>query len=367
MSTIDLSRYQQDVCADQPCGPDLLYDAEYVQLTQIMQGTPEVEYGDMRVDAADPDWKSAEALSLKLLARTRDLRLAVWLTRALVGQHGYDGLDDGLALIEDYIERYWDHVHPILDPEDDDPTERLNTIVALDDMDGLLGQVRLAALARSAAYGAVCLRDIDLATGELPARADDTPRKMAAIDAVFHAVPFIDLEAVADTIERSCERLEHIEAVLGRHLDRVNAAGLQRLPKTLRHAARLVRDQLRRHPGAPRAPLERGADTGAVPAGDDSGPTARASGDIKSRDDVARQIDRICEYYALEEPGSPVPILLQRAKRLINMNFIELMSELSPQGLAETCFLFGVSPGASNSDSADEEAFSINERSYPDA
>jgi type VI secretion system protein ImpA len=367
MSPIDLSPYLQDVCADQPCGPDLLYDAEYVQLAQIMQGTPEVEYGDMRVEAADPDWKSAEALALKLLVRTRDLRLVVWLTRAWVGQHGYAGLDDGLALIEGYIERYWDHVHPALDPEDGDPTERLNTIMALDDMDGLLGQVRVAALARSAVHGPVSLRDIDLATGELPARADDEPRKMAAIEAVFHAVPFIDLEGVGDAIERSCGRLERIEAILGGHLERVNAAALQRLPKTLRHAAKLVRDQLRRHPGAAPTPIEQGPDAEAMPAQGDGHPGRQASGDIKSRDDVARQIDRICDYYALEEPGSPVPMLLQRAKRLINMNFIEIMSELSPQGLAETCFLFGVSPGAPMAVAADEEAFSINERSYPDA
>jgi type VI secretion system protein ImpA len=367
MSTIDLSRYLQDVCADQPCGPDLLYDAEYVHLTQIMQGTPEVEYGEMRVDAADPDWKSAEALALKLLARTRDLRLAVWLTRAWVGQHGYAGLDDGLALVGDYIERYWDHVHPALDPEDGDPTERLNTIMALDDMEGLLGQVRVAALARSAVHGPVSLRDIDLATGELPARADEQPRKMAAIEAVFQAVPFIDLAGVVDAIERSCERLERIEAILSEHLERVSAAGLQCLPRTLRHAARLMRDQLRRHPDAPRAPIEQSADTGAMPAQDDGSPSRHGSGDIESRDDVARQIDRICDYYAAEEPGSPVPVLLQRAKRLINMNFIELMSELSPQGLAETCFLFGVSPGAPIVGATDEEAFSINERSYPDA
>jgi type VI secretion system protein ImpA len=357
MSIIDLFHYLHDVSAEQPCGPDLLYDPDYIQLTQIMQGTPEVEYGDMRLDAADPDWKSAEALALKLLARTRDLRLAVWLIQALVGLHGYAGLDDGLALIEGLIDRYWDHVHPALDPEDGDPTERLNTIVALDDMDGLLRQVRLATLAKSSMYGQVCLRDIDIATGELAHPKDEQPISMAAIEAVFHAVPFAELEDLADTIERACARVHHMDAMLSERLNRSDATGLEKLPKTLGHAAKAVREQLRRHPGATDESNQQGACRNAT---DElgNGQQARLGSPINSRDDVARQIERICEYYASQEPGSPVPILLQRAKRLINMNFIELMSELSPQGLAEISLLIGASPEVRHSEYDVEEAFS---------
>jgi type VI secretion system protein ImpA len=365
MSIIDLFHYLHDVSAEQPCGPDLLYDPDYIQLTQIMQGTPEVEYGDMRLDAADPDWKSAEALALKLLARTRDLRLAVWLMRALVGLHGYAGLDDGLALIEGLIDRYWDHVHPALDPDDGDPTERLNTIVALDDMDGLLRQVRLATLAKSGMYGQVCLRDIDMATGELAHPKNEKPMGMAAVEAVFHAVPFAELEGLADTIERACARVHHMDAMLSERLNRSDATGLEKLPKTLGHAAKVVREQLRRHPGAVNEFNAQGEGQSATDeAGKDREP--RVDGQINSRDDVARQVERICEYYAMQEPGSPVPILLQRAKRLINMNFIELMSELSPQGLAEISFLFGAKPDVGPFDRDGQEAFSTNQQGYPD-
>jgi type VI secretion system protein ImpA len=96
-------------------------------------------------------------------------------------------------------------------------------------------------------------------------------------------------------------------------------------------------------------------DVAAMPLAD-----AGADGDIHSRDDVARLLDRICEYYALEEPGSPVPMLLQRAKRLINMNFIELMSELSPQGSAEIGFLLGIRPEMPHPGIDPSEAYSTN-------
>ncbi len=51
---------------------------------------------------------------------------------------------------------------------------------------------------------------------------------------------------------------------------------------------------------------------------------------IRSRNDATAAIDAVCDYFRSHEPASPVPLLLQRAKRLISMNFIELMHELAP-------------------------------------
>jgi type VI secretion system protein ImpA len=52
-------------------------------------------------------------------------------------------------------------------------------------------------------------------------------------------------------------------------------------------------------------------------------------GSIKSRDDVVRIIDSICEYYAQVEPASPVPYLLRRAQKIVKMNFVQTMQELN--------------------------------------
>jgi type VI secretion system protein ImpA len=58
-------------------------------------------------------------------------------------------------------------------------------------------------------------------------------------------------------------------------------------------------------------------------------------GRITSRDDVVRMLDRICEYYERNEPSSPVPLLLRRAKRLVSKDFMEIMRELVPDGVAQ--------------------------------
>jgi type VI secretion system protein ImpA len=64
---------------------------------------------------------------------------------------------------------------------------------------------------------------------------------------------------------------------------------------------------------------------------DTSGPEGFAiNGTIQSRQDVIRLLDQICEYYARTEPSSPLPLLLRRARRLAEMDFLQIVDELTP-------------------------------------
>jgi type VI secretion system protein ImpA len=59
------------------------------------------------------------------------------------------------------------------------------------------------------------------------------------------------------------------------------------------------------------------------------------SGGISSRDDVLRAIDGITAYYAKHEPASPIPMLLGRCRRLVTMDFIDIVRELVPEAMAQ--------------------------------
>jgi type VI secretion system protein ImpA len=58
-------------------------------------------------------------------------------------------------------------------------------------------------------------------------------------------------------------------------------------------------------------------------------------GRITSRDDVVRVLDKVCEYYERNEPSSPVPVLLRRARRLVPKDFMEILRDLVPDGVAQ--------------------------------
>jgi type VI secretion system protein ImpA len=65
------------------------------------------------------------------------------------------------------------------------------------------------------------------------------------------------------------------------------------------------------------------------------------SGPIQSREDVIRSLDQVCDWYARNEPSSPVPLLLRRAKRLVNKSFLEAVQDLSPSGVTEVQTIAG--------------------------
>jgi type VI secretion system protein ImpA len=62
---------------------------------------------------------------------------------------------------------------------------------------------------------------------------------------------------------------------------------------------------------------------------------------IRSRDEVIRALDKICEYYQRSEPSSPLPLMLERAKRLVPLGFLELIRDLAPDAVAQAEALRG--------------------------
>src|SRR5439155_26871758 len=60
------------------------------------------------------------------------------------------------------------------------------------------------------------------------------------------------------------------------------------------------------------------AATAATAAQSPSVASAAAPGEIRSPQDVVAALDRICFYYDRNEPSSPVPLLLQCARRLVS-------------------------------------------------
>lgn len=335
MSLLDLDAMLAEISPEAPCGPELEYSPEYVELARLVEGSPDVQFGNMHLAAVEPDWKAVKAHSTTLFSQSHDLRLAVWLTRALQSLSGFAGLDAGLALIEGLLARHWDHLHPQLDTGDDnDPTARINILAALDDPTGLVREVHATPLVQSPMYEAFSLRDLDIVSGEWVAPADVKPADAAEIEAAFAACPFDELSATQAALAMACERMTKIDALLTECAGRSHAISLNRLHPLLRRAATAVQERLARHPGRPVVISDANETASAA--------SADTSHEIVNRVDVVRMLDRLCVYYEQNEPASPVPLLLQRARRLVNLSFIELVSDLSPAGLGEVKHIAGI-------------------------
>lgn len=315
-----------------PCGENLEYDPQFLALEAALNGKPEVQYGSTITPATGPDWKTARALALELMGRTRDLRVVVGLTRALLGLEGAPGLAAGLSLLAALLSAQWVHLHPQLDADDDhDPTLRLNTLAALVETGGLLRQVRDMPLVEVRAIGVFGLRDIDASEGN--EGGDASRAAPATIAAAFGAASQDDLAATCTALDAAGASVREIEAALADYLGAGTGIDLTPLAGLLQRAAGQVRPHLA---AAAAAPPEQAARMAATPV------AARADGEITGRADVVRLLERMCAWYARAEPSSPVPLLLQRAKGLVEMNFTELMEELAPDGLNQLAQISGV-------------------------
>jgi type VI secretion system protein ImpA len=341
MSVLDVENLLKPLSEDSPCGENLEYDASFAEMERAIAGKPEQQFGETVVEGEGPDWPTAQRMALDLFERTKDLRVAVHLTRAALALQGWPGFRDGLALTRGLVERFWEPVHPLLDPDDDlDPTIRVNTLAALADKESTVRALRAAPLVRSPLVGSIGLRQIELAKGDLAPVGGEPVPETAAVEGAFVDVALDVLTATAAAVR---EALEHAAAIEDAVSDRVGAGQsvqLGPLVAELKRADRFVSERLAlRRP----AEAEAGAEAaGGVAVNGSAHVPAALSGEVRSREDVERALDKICEYYERNEPSSPVPLLLQRAKRLASKSFIEILKDLTPSGLDQALSIGGI-------------------------
>jgi type VI secretion system protein ImpA len=64
--------------------------------------------------------------------------------------------------------------------------------------------------------------------------------------------------------------------------------------------------------------------------------------DIKSRQDAIRALDAVAAFFRSHEPSSPVPLFVERAKRLVSKSFMEVLEDIAPEGLSQAQLIGGI-------------------------
>lgn len=325
-----------------PTGSDLEYDPDFMALERAATVKAERAVGDSVKAAEEPDWDRVASLAISLLGRSKDLRVAVYLSTSWLRTAGLPGWNSGLALIRGLLENFWEGVHPQLDAEDDDdPTARVNAIVPIGDPLSALGYFRTAYFVQSPRVGRYSLRDLRIANGTLKLSNPDDGEAlptMTDIEACCMDCPEEQLQQAAAAVSQALEHAKAIDALL---IDKVGTAGpdLKALMSDTYELKKFLDAQVsQRMPQGDEGVAEGESEEGSAPT---SGAVAVATGRIQGPQDVIKRIDDLCDYYAKAEPSSPVPLLLRRAQRLVGMSFADLMKDLAPGGMSELQVISG--------------------------
>ena len=321
MAESDLETLLAPLAADAPCGPDLEYDPAFQAMLEAGAGKPERQYGDKVYPAEPPDWPLVHDHAFELARRTRDLRVAVWLARSGARLHGLPGALTGLRLVEGLLARHWEGVHPPLDPGDNnDPTARVMALVALADPASGLADLRAATLSGPRS---LTVRDIELALGPAePLPGESVPTEDGVVQAVATALR--SSPDLAGLMQGSYDAAQAISASLERHLEATQSPDLVPLKKLLQRVADAGRKAAG---GSGEAAADAAAALQAQPS--------RQSGSINSREDASRALERVCEWIERNEPSNPAPLLIRRAQRLMTKSFIDIIRDLTPDGVKE--------------------------------
>ncbi len=310
-----------------PCGPNLEHDLSFFELEEAARGKPEQRTGDAVKPAEEPSWPKVIDRSQAILNRSKDLRVAVHLTRALVCTEGIPGLATGLSLIHGLLERYWEGIHPRLEADrDDDPTERLNALAPLIDPEVIVKDLRDTYLVSSREQGQLRSRDVEVAAGRLAPRTAD-PSTVKPISQIHSqiAAAFASDRSVPSAVREAHDRTVAIQALIAERVGASQALDFAPLEQPLQCLLEAC-DTALGVKGEADKEDQTESGVGAVPV---------ATGEIRSRDDAIQMLEVVCNYLERHEPSNPAPLFIRRAQRLIKKSFLEIVRDLMPDSLSQ--------------------------------
>ena len=319
------------VSATSPCGEDMEYDAQFLQLERDAKGQPERSMGDSILPAEPPEWRSIQQQSLDLLQRSKDLRITHFLLQSTLALQGVAGLAEVLTLINALLRQYWAELHPRLDADDDnDPTVRINALTGLT-CETNIRLLRESILTRSRTFGPVSLRAALNASG-LQSFADEQLGNQQLNAAFLDSDPE-QLQATRDALSAARTACEAIEQQVNDQVGSAQGVDLSALKQPLKQALQLLNQAV---PDTDSSSDPEAVSEDNAPSVDAAAPAApRPTGDIATRDDVLRSLDKILAYYTRHEPSSPLPVLLNRAKNLVHADFAAIVRNLIPDGMSQ--------------------------------
>jgi type VI secretion system protein ImpA len=309
-----------EIAPDAPCGPDLEYDQDFLALDRAAQGKEEQQYGDKVFPAEEPVWTNVAELASALMERTRDVRVVQHLGRALTHTQGLAGTVAAMRLTHALLDKYWEDVHPrlVIDGEVD-PLMRMNALAALADREKLLRDIRKADFLRTPAV-AFTVRDVesilDQQVGKSESGLGPDQLRAAIADALAG-----DPSALTETADMVAA-IDDIKRTLLTHLEPSIIPDFEALTSLIKPIATTVEDL--------RAAASSTGGAAAAGAGDAAGGGSIAVGDLRSREDALRALDRVCDFLNRNEPTNPAPLLIRRAQRIMTMPFMDIIRELAP-------------------------------------
>ena len=277
-----------------------------------------------------PAWREVESKSRAALERSKDLRLLAHLGAAVLRTEGLPAFLGTLNVAAHWLNEYWAQVYPLVD---DDAILRKNALNSFADRMAIVDGVRRLPIVRHPVLGTFTLRDFEIATGQLAQPDGEEVPDEAAMRAVLAASSPDDLTTLQSSVLAALDALKAIETRMREQGGLEAAPTFDPLVTQLLQLQRVLTEGLAANPNAT-VPTPAAGGNGASTA------TAAAPGSgslqaISSRQDAIRALDAVAAYFRSNEPSSPIPLFIERAKRLVAKDFLEVLADIAPDAVSQ--------------------------------
>ena len=292
--------------------------------------------------------KLIDSLTSHLASNSKDLELAAWLTEALawrdgftgssdvpILQSGFAGLAEGLKLMHDLLDTFWEHLHPL--PDEGDYYLRVKHLqwVGMSDRDACvtaaLGFINVTwnKMAKTGLSFNQYQESRGLPGREASGEADQTTRRegQAAgkilpedFDAAIAATKKTFYKDLKAQVTASRDALTALEDLCAQKFGPKDGPGFTNLKEKLEKAENVVdillRQKLEKEPDEvipPPPPNIEGPQDPDLPS---PPPSTEVTGIAPaSKQEAVLRTAAVARYLRRAEPGSPVPFLLLRSLR----------------------------------------------------
>lgn len=318
------------------------------------------EYQDQPdTDFHPDDWAPVIEHCEKILAeKSKDLEVATWYLEALLRHHGFAGIRDGIWLIRELVDRFWDGIHPR--PDEDGLANTVSALAAVNGVDGpgaLIWPISNIPITDRQAWGTWQYRQAQSFDGasaqEKEQRAAEGGATLELFQSAVSETPISFYIDMLQDLEQAQQELQRLTDLLDERCG-TDSSGFPIAPSTsaiqeaLADALQTIRTATAGLDLTPESPAE------SAPASAGAGAATAAGGVVvvdhgaMSREQAFRSILQLAEYFKKTEPHSPVAYLLEKAVRWGKMPLPRLLRELIKDDpmLSELFRVMGVSEGA---------------------
>ena len=340
---LNFAEFAGAISDDDPCGPDLEDDADFMNATARLEVALPAQYfrrdddgRQVAFDRSQIEFPAAFTDLAKLLERSRDLRVLVLAGKLSILNRDVRAFADCLGCIASLLSEHWEAVHPRA--MDGDFVMREVALQSLDELPTVVLPLQHAPLFVSRRIGPFAFRSQLVATGETKLVEGEQHPDAGAIQAALAEVDLDDLTATLARVRAIAAALRTIRAIWLEKVGADHGLSFPRLSALVDQIVAFVDTAVaRRSPDHQPLPATDAAPGKVSASGTGSFAPGACSNILQVKDTLAACLG----YFRRMEPSSPAVLLIGQAQQLIGRSLIDVIQIMFPDHLGQAVLEIG--------------------------